>query len=137
LWEIDSSECSSSRFEELENLLVLFGSQISADTHVHHDDFPLRRAIVAGRSDIVTTITIVRPKLRPAFSRRTGCNFARLIIGRATDEPDQACARNNDDGPRQADPFADFWNNRFHNLEADCYLQHEGVLISGAAIFVV
>ena len=71
---------------------MLLGSKIGADAHVHHHDFPLRRAVVAGRSDVMTTNAILRPKLGAAFSRCSGSDFARLIIGRAADEPDHADA---------------------------------------------
>ncbi len=87
---------------------MFFGSEIRADAHVHHHDFPLGRAVVAGRSDIVTTIAILGPKLRPAFSGCSGSDFARLIIGRAADQPGEADARDNDDRSWQSDPFADF-----------------------------
>lgn len=67
LCELASGDRLSARFEELDNLFVLLRSEIGANTHVHHHDFPLRRAVVARRSDVVTTHAILRPELRAAF----------------------------------------------------------------------
>src|SRR5713226_994769 len=99
---------SGSRFEELKDFLVLFGCEIGADAHMHHDFFPLGRAVVAGRSYVVTTHAIVRPEFRSAFSSRSGSDLSGLLIGGATDKPGQRPAESNDRGSGQADPFADF-----------------------------
>ena len=99
-----------SRFEELQDLFVLFRLEIGADSHVHHDHVPLRRAVVAGRSYIMTTDTVFGPKFRAAFPRRsassTGGNFSGLLTGGATNQPSQSCAKNDYDGSGQADEFA-------------------------------
>src|SRR6266567_2157945 len=94
------------RFEELENFFVLFRGEISANAHVHQRYFPLGRTQGTGRSNIMTTYTILRPKLRAAFSRRSGSDLSRLLIRRATNQPRQGNTRNNDRRPRQTDPLA-------------------------------
>src|SRR6266487_5444246 len=73
---VNSATC----FEELENLFVLFRGEISAHPHVHHNDVPLCRTVIAGRSDIVAAHTIFRPKLRSAFPSCSGGDLSRLLI---------------------------------------------------------
>src|SRR5438309_3928481 len=103
-----------SRFEELQDLFVLFRLEIGADSHVHHDHVPLRRAVVAGRSYIMTTDAVFHPKLRSTLPGCPGRNVCRLLIGRATDQPCQGHTRNDYDGAGQAEPFAASRNNFFH-----------------------
>jgi hypothetical protein len=77
----------ASRLKELENFLVLFWSEIGAYTHVHHGHVPLDSAVGTGRPNVVTTHAILRPKLRPTLCSRSGCNFSRLLIRCATNQP--------------------------------------------------
>src|ERR1041385_3358568 len=126
-----------SRFQELKDLLVLFRSEISTHAHVHHSYFPLCRAVVAGRSDIVTTDAVFRPEFRPAFPRGSGSDLSWLPISSATDQPGQCRAGNNDHSSGQTDPLADSQNKFFHKLEAHHCLHHKGVLVAGASVLVI
>ena|SRR5713226_10709943 len=99
---------SGPRFEELEDLFVLFRREIGADTHVHHDYIPLSRAVVAGRSDVMTTDAVVCPKFCAAFASCSGRNFRRLPVAGATDQPGQSRTGNDYDSSGQADPFTNF-----------------------------
>src|SRR5712691_4091699 len=104
-----------SRFQELKDLLVLFRREICADAHVHHDYFPLRRAVVAGRSYVMTTDAVFRPEFRPAFASGSGSDLSRLLTCGATkDQRRGSSAKNNDERSGQTDPFADFRNEFLH-----------------------
>src|SRR5438105_14858227 len=96
-----------SRFQELKDLLVLFRGEVGADTHVHHNHFPLRGTVVAGRSDVVTPHAVIRPKFRSAFPSRSSSDLSRLLICCTTKDQPRISGTKNNEHSGHADPSAD------------------------------
>ena len=109
--------------QKLKNLFVFFRSQIGADAHVHHGDFPLGVVVTGRRTRVVAALAIIRPKLGAAF--RCGASWgggsggsSLLIAGAANHNQCQRGEGGTDDSAGQADQVRSKLSKFFHKFRS-------------------